>query len=72
MVGDDGDSVFDSNPDLSLRGHQAQDTLCTFGGDLCVNSLTSLFRILLALNIVSLILDTVKRQTSLFSAIRDS
>ena len=59
MVGDDGDSVLGSNPDLSLCGHQAQYTLCMLSGELRVNLLMLLFRILLAINIVNLILDTV-------------
>ena len=59
MVGDDGDSVFGNNPDLGLCGHQAQYTLCMLSSELRVNLLMSLFRILLAINIVNLILDTV-------------
>ena len=60
MVGPDGDSVFGSNPDLGLCGHQAQYTSCMLSGELRVNLLMSLFRILLALNIVNLILDTMR------------
>ena len=60
MVGDDGDSVFGSNPDLGLRGHQAQYTLCMLSSELRVNLLMSLFRILLAINIVNLILDNAR------------
>ena len=60
MVGDDPDSVFGSNPDLGLRGHQAQYTLCMLSSELRVNPLMSLFRILLAINIVNLILDTTR------------
>ena len=60
MVGPDGDSVFGSNPDLGLRGHQAQYTLCMLSSELRVNLLMLLFRILLALNIVNLILDTMQ------------
>ena len=51
--------VLRDNPDLDLHIHQAQYILCTFNGDLRVNPLMSPFRVLLALNIISLILDTV-------------
>ena len=51
--------VLGSNPDLGLRGHQAQYILCMFSSDLCINPLMSRFRILFALNTVNLILDTV-------------
>ena len=60
MVGPGGDSVVGSNSDLGLRGDQAQYILRMLNSNLCVvKSLMSLFRILLALNMVSLILDTV-------------